>query len=132
MLGDLNARIGDISYADPIITHCRNPDTTINSNGRNLLKWTENRDDMVLLNGLQYMEKKFDSNFTFYRGTQRSQNDLAFSNDIRSITSFNIHQKMVESDHCPISLDYRMNFETLYTAVLTTRSTMITTTSIAV
>ena len=34
-----------------------------------------------------------------------SQNDVAFSNDIRSITSFNILQKMVQSDHCPVSVE---------------------------
>ena len=41
-----------------------------------------------------------------------SQNDLAFSNDIKSICSFTIHSKMTLSDHCPISLEYTTKLNT--------------------
>ena len=105
LIGDMNARVGDISYNDPTITHCKNPDDVINSNGRQFRKWVSEHDSMVLLNGLQQRDKNFDSNFTFYRGTAKSQNDLAFSNDIRSISSLQIWNKQIQSDHCPLSID---------------------------
>ena len=60
LLGDLNARIGDISHKDPTITHCINPDTRINSHGRHLLQWLEERQDMVILNGLVKDKNRFD------------------------------------------------------------------------
>ena len=112
MLGDWNSRIGDVYYADPGITHYTNPDNTINSSGRQLLKWIEQNQDMLLLNGLRYENKNFDSTYTFYRGRSMSQNDVAFSNDIRSITSFNILQKMVQSDHCPVTLECSVSLST--------------------
>ena len=31
LLGDLNARIGDISYENPTIMHCKNSDTAVNT-----------------------------------------------------------------------------------------------------
>ena len=88
MLGDWNARVGDVQYADPKITYCANPDSTTNSNGRQILKWIEQNQDMLLLNGLRFENKNFDSSYTFYRGRLMSQNDIAFSNNIRCISSF--------------------------------------------
>ena len=41
-----------------------------------------------------------------------SQNDLALSNDTKSISSFNILQKLTQSDHCPISLEYATTLAT--------------------
>ena len=61
---------------------------------------------MLMLNGLQFKDKSFDSAHTFYRGKAMSQNDVAFSNDAGSISSFRLLQKMIQSDHCRISLDY--------------------------
>ena len=97
MLGDWNSRVGDISYTDPRITHYRNPDDTVNSNGRQILKWIEQNQDMLLMNGLKYEDKHFDSDYSFYRGRLMSQNDIAFSNDIKSIqmrtrTFFKVNQ----------------------------------------
>ena len=112
LLGDLNARVGDVSYSDPAIKHCKNPDNIVNSNGRQLLKWMEQREDMILLNGLRYKDRHFDSNYTFYRGQSKSQNDLAFSNDVSSILSFSIHQKLIQSDHCPIIINCQMRLST--------------------
>ena len=112
MLGDWNSRVGDISYTDPRITHYRNPDDTVNSNGRQILKWIEQNQDMLLMNGLKYEDKHFDSDYSFYRGRLMSQNDIAFSNDIKSISSFKILQKMVQSDHCPVSLECTISLST--------------------
>ena len=47
VLGDLNARIGDVTYIDQLIKHTKNPDSIINSNGRNLMKWMNQRQDMI-------------------------------------------------------------------------------------
>lgn len=63
LLGDMNARVGDVQYENPTITHSKNPDNTVNNSGRKLLKWINQRQDMVMLNGLW----NFDSNYTFYR-----------------------------------------------------------------
>ena len=112
LLGDLNARIGNVLYKSQSVRHKPNPDQIINSNGRNLLKWIEPRQDMVILNGLLTQCSQFDSNWTFYRGNSMSQNDLAFSNDLKSISSFEIHPKMTQSDHCPVSLTYNIKLDT--------------------
>ena len=112
MLGDWNSRMGDVYYDDPKIVHCTNPDTSMNSNGRQVVRWIEQNQNMLLLNGLRCGNKNFDSNYTFYRGRSKPQNDVAFSNDVRSISSFNILQKMVQSDHCPISIECTINLST--------------------
>ena len=113
MIGDLNARVGDIIYDKPYVTYAKNPDCTVNSNGRKILKWIDQANDMLLVNGyVGYNGKKFDTDFTFYRGKVKSQNDLAFTNDIESIKSFNILQKLIQSDHCPISLNMEVELAT--------------------
>ena len=48
LLGDLNARVGDIVYKDQSIKHNKNPDNTINSSGKKLLEWIDQRQDMVI------------------------------------------------------------------------------------
>ena len=52
----------------------------------------------------QIIQKKFDSNFTFFRGALRSQVDLVISNKVHDINSFNIMNKVIYSDHCPFIL----------------------------
>ena len=104
VIGDMNARLGTMSYKNHLIKHVVNPDTTINCNGRNLTKWVEDNNDMILVNGFIHEKGAFDSQFTYHRGTLRSQNDLVFSNEIQKIRSFNILEKMMFSDHCPIAI----------------------------
>lgn len=41
-----------------------------------------------------------------------SQNDLAFSNDTKSLSAFKILPKLTQSDHCPISIEYTTKFDT--------------------
>ena len=93
LTGDFNARIGDIEYNDPTISYDRNPDITINSNGRQLLKWKKYAKDMLLVNGLRYKNKNFDTDYTFYRGRSKSQNDLAFTNNIQSTKNISCFKK---------------------------------------
>ena len=88
--GDLNSRVGSIVYKNTSIQHTANPDHTVNSNGRDLLHWINNNNDMILVNGLIHGDSTFDSTFTYYRGTLRSQNDIALSNNIQNIQSFRV------------------------------------------
>ena len=73
MMGDLNARC-----ATPNITHThqysRNPDSVINANGRKLLSLCSDC-NLTLVNGLEYHERRLDTNFTYHRGNLKSQND---------------------------------------------------------
>ena len=102
--GDMNSRVGNIRYDDILLNHKDNPDTTVNANGKKLLELIDRWKSMILLNGLVYGDKAFDSNFTCYKGTRCSQNDLSFCNNIEIIEELNIMPKYVYSDHCPIAL----------------------------
>ena len=112
LLGDLNARVADIIYKNQLIKHNKNPDTVINTNGRNVHKWIEQRQDMVMLNGLIKENVAFDTNYTFFRGKLMSQNDLVFSNDPQSISFVTILPKMTQSDHCPVTIGYEIKLDT--------------------
>ena len=59
---------------------------------------------MVILNGLVYNDKNFDSKFTYYRGRLRSQNDTILSNTVEDIKEFHIMERFIFSDHCPTAL----------------------------
>ena len=103
LTGDLNSRVGSVNYSDNNLFHAPNPDTISNASGCKLMKWVEDgRKDMILLNGLKCENKRFDTDFTFYRGNVRSQNDLTFSNKINSVNSLAILDKNIYSDHCPV------------------------------
>ena len=62
----------------------------------------ENR--LSIVNGLQDRFRSFDSNFKFYRGNVKSQNDWCITNAINNVVSFTIIPKLTVSDHCPLSL----------------------------
>ena len=65
--GDMNARVGRPEYNNQFFTHAMNPDPEINVNGGKLLDLLERWDKMVILNGLVYNNKNFDSKFTYYK-----------------------------------------------------------------
>ena len=102
IMGDLNSRVGKVESNNPKYKYVDNPDTVINENGRKLLAWLYNHNDMFLLNGLCVDGVVCDSKFTFHRGTNKSQIDFVISNNIDNI-SFDIHRKQIYSDHCPVS-----------------------------
>ena len=102
--GDMNTRIGTIKYDRLPYQQKENPDNTINSNGKKLLELIHSWSRMVVLNGLMYKGKEFDTDFTCYRGTRRSQNDITLCNVPEIIEQFRILQKFIYSDHCPIML----------------------------
>ena len=107
IVGDLNARVGTTTTShNPEVTYSPNPDSTMNATGQKLLNWIRQRDDMCIVNGARLPQKslQFDSDFTFFRGKLKSQNDLALTNDIDTIKEFSIGKKLIFSDHCPINI----------------------------
>ena len=58
----------------------------------------------MIVNDLHYKNRVFDSKYTCYRGEFRSQNDVAITNCIDNVEEFNILEKLIYSDHCPIAL----------------------------
>ena len=107
LFGDLNARC-----ATPTISknHYKpNPDKVINSYGRKLIKICIDN-SLTFINGLIYLNRCLDTNFTFFRGTVQSQNVWCITNEIHSVESFQIMQKLVISDHTPCAI--RLNLKT--------------------
>ena len=110
--GDLNARIGDIRCINPAVSYRPNPDTAVNSHGKKLLKWLSHHQDMIVVNGSVFNNKICDTNFTFYRGNMKSQNDITLTNRIDRVNSMTVEPKLIFSDHCPISITYTTNVTT--------------------
>ena len=102
--GDMNARVGTPRCGDLIFKYTKNLDVIVNSNGTKILDLINRWKDMIILNGLVYNDKVLDSQFTCYRGKLRSQNDLMLSNKLEEIKEFQIMEKYIYSDHCPIAL----------------------------
>ena len=102
--GDMNSRIGTMKYEQLLIEHKENPDSVINANGKKMIELIERWKNMVVLNGLVYSDKTFDSKFTCFKGVRCSQNDLSLSNNVDIIEEYKILPKYVYSDHCPVAL----------------------------
>ena len=66
---------------------------------------------MKFINGLFYNGKAFDTDFTFYRGRIKSQNDWFVSNSLNTIDKFSILPKMSMSDHTPCSIKIKCHSE---------------------
>ena len=107
--GDLNCRIGTPTY-DVEHNYTNNPDGITNANGEKLLRWLEGK-NVLIVNGLSWKGKVHDSRYTWYRGKLRSQNDLIISNGLDEIASLKIMEKEIYSDHCPVSLTYKIKPE---------------------
>ena len=105
IFGDLNSRYGQPPVFSDKINYQINPDTIINQNGRSLLDMLQNERNFLIVNGLQYNEMKCDSDFTFYRGTNKSQNDICITNHVDILQSFSILDKNTYSDHRPICIE---------------------------
>ena len=90
-----------------------NPDSTVNSYGKKLLQLCKNN-NIVLVNGLKFGSRSFDSDFTFYRGRVKSPNDWCASNYIKCIQTFKILPKTLLSDHTPIEMKIRISSETSF------------------
>ena len=69
---------------------------------------------MIIANGAIYSseERKLDTDFTFFRGKMKSQNDLTITNNLLTIGELHIKPKMMFSDHCPISISCNVELVT--------------------
>ena len=102
IVGDLNARCGTPdNYHN--YNYAVNPDKIINTNGKKCMCLCSDN-DLVMVNGLLYKGKCFDTNYTYFRGLSKSQNDWCITNSIDSVVSFKIIPKLPVSDHTPCSL----------------------------
>ena len=110
-MGDLNSRVGTLQSNNTIYKYADNPDHVINENGRKMISWIDNHKDIIVLNGLYTDNFKFDSKLTYYKGERCSQNDFVMVNSIEGIISFNIMEKTIYSDHCPLSISYDVCIE---------------------
>ena len=102
LLGDFNARIGSLS-SNSYNQYLPNPDRIINSHGRFLIDML-GKYNLAIINGCIHDRRTFDSGFTFFRSINKSQIDIAATNDMNSVKKFQILQKLSISDHCPILL----------------------------
>ena len=105
IVGDINARYGETTPKnDKEIIHVPNPDKVINTNGRALISILNEDENFVIINGLHTDSARCESNFTFFKGELCSQIDIAMTNSPECISSFQILEKSVYSDHKPVSL----------------------------
>lgn len=113
-MGDLNARCGTPSNT---YQYACNPDKITNSNGSKLLSMcTDN--DLVVVNGLNHNGIHHDSDFTYFRGELRSQNDWLITNTVDTVALFKILPKMVVSDHSPCAITIKYQLSTISTLIL--------------
>ena len=108
IIGDMNSRI---ATPDGPFKYKPNPDTVINSNGRNLLNILNNHAELFVINGIIHNNLTYDSDFTYFRGKLCSQNDLCLTTSITSLQQFRILLKMLQSDHCPCLLTINTKFQ---------------------
>ena len=101
LLGDLNSRCG--VPVSPNFQYSLNPDVTVNSHGKKLLQLCSDN-NMLIVNELNYNLNSFDTDFTFFRGRVKSQNDWCSTNFIEGVLMFSIIPKPIVSDHCPLSI----------------------------
>ena len=85
-----------------------NPDQVVNSYGRKLLSLCHDN-NLTFINGLTHSSRRFDSNFTFFRCSLKSQNDWCISNSVNNINSFCILPKINVSDHAPCAVTIKCN-----------------------
>ena len=106
-VGDLNARIGDKFPRRDNIIYKSNPDHTVNMHGQKLSDMLYNCESMKLINGASRGEKVYDSQFTFFNGERKSQNDWCITNSFNIISDFSILPKLRFSDHCPCLVEVK-------------------------
>ena len=107
IIGDLNARTGTLPRKNNI-NYTPNPDITCNSHGQHVREILQNH-RLTVVNGCITDHLVGDSDFTFFKGDSKSQIDLVICNNTQSVQSFNILDKLIFSDHCPISLTLGIN-----------------------
>ena len=116
ILGDLNSRVGNV-FPSQGFAYRINPDGHCNQNGRYLLNILKEFKDMNIVNGIIYKNRSMDSKLTLVRKSGASQVDMAISNNINSIYSFKISDKIPQSDHCPFTIEIKLDFEPSITTI---------------
>ena len=111
--GDLNGRVGDVKMNAPSknIKYLPNVDTIVNDCGKEILKMCRSF-RCFIVNNLQFQNKIFESNFTFYKGNRKSQNDIILANmsALNAIEKFEVHNVVWNpSDHTPVSVTFKMS-----------------------
>ncbi len=106
-IGDINARFGDPPKTVGV-SYLKNPDTTINQHGKVLRKIVLEK-SFNIVNGLCNEKIICESNFSYFRGNTRSQNDVCLTNNVDTIASFSFGQKLIYSDHKPMLLTIQGN-----------------------
>ena len=110
IIGDLNARLGDLTHFDNQVKglkYSKNPDTQANNHGTHIKNICDNH-DIVPVNHAQYKDIHCDGNYTFRKKDKWiSQLDWALvsTNILSSITQFAIvENSILRSDHAAIAL----------------------------
>ena len=109
VLGDLNARLGDLSpHADPrLFSYTANPDTSVNANGRELSNLCRSC-NLVPVNHMVCQNVVCEGGLTFRRGgSWVSQLDWALvsKTSVNVVNDFRILKEVeLPSDHAPIAM----------------------------
>ena len=113
VLGDINARISDLSQLDDPcsgISYHKNIDPGSNSNGKSVINVCL-ACDIKPLNHLQYKTQSFEGNLTYKKGGKwTSQLDwcLVSSKALNSVSSFSVLQSTdLPTDHAPITVELK-------------------------
>ena len=109
LIGDMNSRFGQPPRFSGNIVYNNNPDKVLNSNGRTLLRTLNENKSFHLLNGLQTRDLDCATDFTFFKGELCSQNDISLTNCVEMISSFQILDRNILSDHKPITVTLSRN-----------------------
>ena len=107
LIGDLNSRCGTPDI-NPSKVYIHNPDQVLDLYGRKLLSLYYDN-NLTIINGLRYSSRRFDSNFTYFRGSLKSQNDWCIFNSVDNVNSFCILPKINISDHAPCAPTIKCN-----------------------
>ena len=91
-----------------MIEYKENPDIVLNSNGRMLRDFLTRFKNLFIVNGLITNTQNFDSDFTFIRGSHKSQVDWCITNNLDIIMDFKILPLTYVSDHKPLLLDLKI------------------------
>ena len=106
----MNSRFGNMNTnVNPQLRYKINPDTSTNQNGLKLIKILQAFPEMVLLNGLHHEYKKFDSDFTFFRGNKTTQIDICITNYTINTDNLKILHKNPISDHTPVLVTFKID-----------------------
>ena len=108
LIGDLNSRCGNQAFSSSEYTYKNNPDSVINTYGRKLIEVCLHN-KLTIINGLIHENKSFDMDYTYFRGTVKSQNDWCITNSIDTVDSFSILPKLTVSDHTPCAVVVQTN-----------------------